>query len=64
MTLATLFRRRPPAPAPPTITRHDADTAHAHGLSWPQWLALTDHDRAKRRATITTGTNFQRADRR
>jgi len=24
-----------------------------------QWLALTDQDRAQRRATITSGTNFQ-----
>jgi hypothetical protein len=58
MSLSTLFRRRPPVPAPPTITRHDAEVARAWGLSWPQWEDLTDQGRAMLRHDLTHAPHF------
>ncbi len=58
MSILTLFRRRPSAPAAPTITRHDAETARAHGLTLPQWDDLTDQGRAMLRRDITHAPHF------
>ena len=58
MSLLTLFRRRPQPPAEPTITRHDAEVARAHGLTLAQWLDLTDHGRAMLRHDLVHAPYF------
>lgn len=45
--------RRRPQPAQPSLSRVDADTAYAWGLTLTDWYALTDTERADRRWNIT-----------
>jgi hypothetical protein len=45
--------RRRPQPAQPNLTRADADTAYAWGLTLTDWYALTDTERADHRWNIT-----------
>lgn len=56
--ILTRFRRRPQPPAPPTITRHDAEVARAWGINLLQWLNLTDQARAMLRRDFTHAPHF------
>jgi hypothetical protein len=51
-------RRRPTTPAIKVTTQSDIVTAHAWGLNLIQWHALTDHDRAECRRTVTVAPKF------
>ena len=57
------FRGRRPMPVPAEVvtTQGDIITAHAWGLTLTQWHALSDHDRAECRRTVTVAPNFGRA---
>lgn len=43
----------------PTITRAEADTAAAWGLTWAGWCRLTDKQRAEKRENITNAPKFE-----
>lgn len=45
-------------PAEPTVSVEDLPAKTAAGLSAPQWLALTNEERAERRRNIISGPNF------
>lgn len=45
-------------PQEPTVSVTDLPAKTAWGLSTPQWLALSDDERAERRWNITSGPNF------
>jgi hypothetical protein len=53
-----IFKRRRPEPAIEITTQSDIVTAHAWGLTLLQWHALTDHDRAECRRTVTVAPRF------
>jgi hypothetical protein len=59
--MRNVFRRRRPEPVQPVTTQADIITAHAWQLTLTQWWALTDHDRAECRRTVTVAPNFGRA---
>lgn len=45
-------------PQEPKVSVEDLPAKTAAGLSTPQWLALTDEERAGYRRDITSGPNF------
>jgi len=55
------FRRRRPEPAAVKYAYADIMTAHAWRLTLTEWDALTDHERAECRRTLTAAPNFRRA---
>ena len=60
--MRNIFKRRRPEPAAQVVTTQgDIITAHAWGLTLTQWHALTDHDRAECRRTVTVAPIFGRA---
>ena len=56
-----LFKRRRPEPAAQVPADSDILTAYYWKLSLDDWHALTDHDRAECRRTVTVAPNFGRA---
>ncbi len=51
-------RRRPDYYAPESINPEDASIAYYWQLTQPQWHALTDHERAECRRTVTVAPRF------
>jgi len=52
------FRRLRPTPALERTADPDILTAYAWGLNLIQWHALTDHERAECRRTVTVAPRF------
>ena len=53
------FRRRRPEPVVVRYTEADILISHMWGLTLTQWDALTDHERAECRRTITAAPKFR-----
>jgi hypothetical protein len=53
-----IFKRRRPEPELVKYSQADIQTAYCWGLTLTQWHALTDHDRAECRRTVTAAPRF------
>jgi hypothetical protein len=53
-----IFKRRRPEPAPVKVAHSEIMFAYYWGLTLLQWHALTDHDRAECRRTVTVAPKF------